>query len=125
MVSSQTECEVCVLEDLRAADLWKASQKLGFPSAIWKLPHTAEVKLLISVQGGVSSVSPDLEKMPSGFILGPFGFEEHDQVLFMEGDIIEPSVVHAKITLCRLCYGFHLFLKSQHLYLLVRLLSHE
>jgi isochorismate synthase len=88
MISSQTGYEVCVLEDLSADDLWIAAQKLGFPSAIWKLPHTSEVKLLISVQGNELSLSPDLEKMPSGFMLSPFGFEENDPVLFMEGDII-------------------------------------
>jgi isochorismate synthase len=88
MVSSQTGYEVCVLEELNASDLWRAAQKLGFPSAIWKLPHTNEVKLLISVQGGVYSMSPDLEKMPSGFIMSAFGFDEQDPVLFMEGDII-------------------------------------
>jgi isochorismate synthase len=88
MVSSQAGYKVCVLEDLKVADLWEASNKLGFPSAIWKLPDGEEVKLLISIQNGVSNADPDLEKMPPGFILSPFGFEEQDPVLFLEGDII-------------------------------------
>ncbi|MCE7039693.1 chorismate-binding protein [Dyadobacter sp. CY312] len=91
MVSIQTESGLSVFEGLQVEDLWQASKKLGFPSAMWKLPHTSEIKLLISIQQGVSRVYPDLEKLPSGFMIAPFVWEENDQVLFMEGDIIVTS----------------------------------
>ena len=88
MISIQTESGLSVFEGLQVENLWEASKKLGFPSAMWKLPHTSEIKLLISIQNGASKVYPDLEKLPSGFVLAPFEWEENDQVLFMEGDII-------------------------------------
>jgi isochorismate synthase len=88
MVSIEIESGVSVFEGLQVKDLWQASKILGFPSAMWKLPHTSQIKLLISVRQGVSRIFPDLEKLPSGFMMAPFVWEENDEVLFMEGDII-------------------------------------
>jgi len=88
MVSIQIESGLSVFEGSQIEDLWEASKRLGFPSAMWKLPHTGEIKLLISIQQGVSRAYPDLDKLPSGFIIAPFAWEDSDQVLFMEGDII-------------------------------------
>ena len=88
MVSIQTESKVSIFTGLQVNDLWESSKILGFPSALWKLPHSNEIKLLVSIQDGISRVQPDFEKISSGFIISPFHWLENEDVLFMEGDII-------------------------------------
>lgn len=88
MISIQKKSGLAVFEGLLVEDLWEASKSLGFPCAMWQLPQTNEIRLLVSIQQGVTHVYPDLEKLPSGFLIAPFSWEENDQVLFMEGDII-------------------------------------
>lgn len=61
---------------------------LGFPSALWRLPHTNEIKLLISIRDGVRKCLPELEKMSPGFVMSTFYWESDQDVLFLEGDII-------------------------------------
>lgn len=88
MVSVQIESELSLFAGLQTEDLWSASKRLGFPSALWKLPHTNEVKLLISIQEGISGKEADFEKLSSGFLISPFHWTENEDILFMEGDII-------------------------------------
>ena len=88
MVSIQTESRLSTFAGLQTENIWEASKSLGFPSAIWKLPHTNEIKFLISVRDGISRQQPDLEKLSTGFIVSPFHWMDNQDVLFMEGDII-------------------------------------
>ena len=88
MVSVQIGSELSLFAGLQTEDLWSASKRLGFPSALWKLPHTNEVKLLLSIQEGISGKEADFEKLSSGFLISPFHWTENEDVLFMEGDII-------------------------------------
>ena len=88
MVSIQTGSKTSVFEGLQTEDLWEASRILGFPSALWRLPHTSEIKLLVSVQDGVTKIQPDLEKLPGGFLIDCFKWKENEPVHYLEGDII-------------------------------------
>lgn len=96
MVSIGSKSAPSLLEGLQISEIWEASIELGFPSALWRLPHQHEVKLLISAQNGASLVQADLEKLAPGFIITTFQREENDPVLFMEGDIIV-SYEHGQI----------------------------
>ena len=100
MVSVQTESRLSLFTGLQTEDLWNASKAMGFPSALWRLPHTNEIKLLISVQEGIIRKQPDFENFSPGFIISPFHWEKNQDVLFMEGDIIvsfseNNQVIHA------------------------------
>ncbi|MBE9464499.1 chorismate-binding protein [Dyadobacter subterraneus] len=88
MISTQIRTAQSILERFEAEELWKAAKELGFPCAMWKLPYTSEIKLLISIREGIRSCQPDMEKLSSGFMISPFHWNENDNVLFMEGDII-------------------------------------
>ncbi|MDQ6476895.1 chorismate-binding protein [Dyadobacter sp. LHD-138] len=88
MISTHIKTAQSILEQFEAEELWEAAKELGFPCALWKLPHTHEIKLLISVREGIRSCQPDLEKLSPGFIISSFHWKEQDDVLFMEGDII-------------------------------------
>ncbi len=88
MISTHIKTAQSILEQFEAEQLWEAAKELGFPCALWRLPHTNEIKLLISVREGIRNCQPDLEKLSAGFVISPFHWEEHNDVLFMEGDII-------------------------------------
>lgn len=88
MLSVQTDTGISIFEGLQIEELWRASKMLGFPSALWRLPHTNEIKLLISIRDGVRKCLPELEKMSPGFVMSTFYWESDQDVLFLEGDII-------------------------------------
>ncbi|MCF0073066.1 chorismate-binding protein [Dyadobacter sp. CY261] len=88
MLSVQTDTGISVFEGLQIEELWQASKIMGFPSALWRLPHTNEIKFLISIQDGIHKCLPELEKMSPGFVMSTFYWESDQQVLFLEGDII-------------------------------------
>ncbi|NIJ52101.1 chorismate-binding protein [Dyadobacter arcticus] len=88
MLSLQTDHQISIFDGLKVQDLWAASKQLGFPSALWRLPHTNEINLLISVREGIRKCQPELEKLSPGFIISKFLWEDEQEVLFLEGDII-------------------------------------
>jgi len=88
MISTHIKTAQSILGQFAAEELWEAAKNLGFPCALWKLPHTNEIKLLISIREGIRNCQPDLEKLSSGFIISPFHWKDSDDVLYMEGDII-------------------------------------
>lgn len=88
MLPVQTDTGISIFEGLQIEELWHASKIMGFPSALWRLPHTNEIKLLISIRDGIRKCLPELEKMSPGFIMSTFYWESDDEVLFLEGDII-------------------------------------
>jgi isochorismate synthase len=88
MFSVQIDSKLSIFEGLQVQELWVASKKLGFPSALWRLPHQHEIKLLISVQDGIRQCQPELEKMSPGFMMSTFHWSENQDVLFLEGEII-------------------------------------
>ncbi|MBU1821456.1 MAG: chorismate-binding protein [Bacteroidetes bacterium] len=61
---------------------------MGYPSAVWRLPHTRKIKLLISVRQGIQKMKPDLETLPACFLLHPFATSSDDDVSMLEGDLI-------------------------------------
>jgi len=88
MISTNIKTGHSILEQFEAEELWSSAKDLGFPCALWKLPHTNEIKLLISIREGIRNSQPDLEKLSSGFMISPFHWKEQDDILYMEGDII-------------------------------------
>ncbi|WAC12331.1 chorismate-binding protein [Dyadobacter pollutisoli] len=88
MFSVQTGTKLSIFEGLQVQELWQASKKLGFPSALWRLPHQNEIKLLISIQDGIRKCQPELEKLSPGFMISTFHWDENQDVLLLEGDII-------------------------------------
>ncbi|MCF2492323.1 chorismate-binding protein [Dyadobacter chenhuakuii] len=88
MLSVQTDTRLSIFEGLQVEELWTASRQLGFPSALWRLPHRNEIQLLISVRDGIRKCQPELEKLSAGFVVSNFHWETDQEVLFLEGDII-------------------------------------
>jgi isochorismate synthase len=87
MISTHTTAQ-SILERFQAEELWEAAKELGFPCALWRLPHTSKIQLLISIHEGTRYCQPDLEKLSPGFMMAPFSWKENEDVLFMEGDIL-------------------------------------
>ncbi|CAG5072775.1 Isochorismate synthase MenF [Dyadobacter sp. CECT 9623] len=88
MLSVETSTSLSVFEGLQIQQLWAAARQLGFPSALWRLPHTNEIKLLISLREEIRKCQPELEKLSPGFIVSSFHWKDDQDVLFLEGDII-------------------------------------
>ncbi|MCF0039613.1 chorismate-binding protein [Dyadobacter fanqingshengii] len=88
MLSVQTDTRLSIFEGLQVEELWTASRQLGFPTALWRLPHKNEIQLLISIQEGIRKCQPELEKLSPGFVMSNFHWETDEEVLFLEGDII-------------------------------------
>lgn len=98
MVAIQTESGLSIFAGLKAENIWEASKSLGFPSALWRLPHTHEIKLLISVKDGISRQQPDLERLSMGFVVSPFHWMDDQDVYFLEGDIVVTFLESNQIT---------------------------
>jgi len=88
MLSVQTDTRLSIFEGLQVEELWTASRQLGFPSALWRLPHKNEIQLLISIREGIRKCQPELEKLSPGFVMSNFHWDTDEEVLFLEGDII-------------------------------------
>ncbi len=73
---------------IQAESLFRAAWQLGYPSAVWRLPHRKEVKLLISTQDGIQRRLPDLEELPACFVIHPFEPLEGGEAFVLEGDMI-------------------------------------
>ncbi len=72
----------------QAESLFEAALSLGFPAAVWRLPNSNEIKLLISLQDGIQRRLPDLEELPACFVIHPFEPLENGEAFVLEGDII-------------------------------------
>lgn len=67
--------------------IWEAALKLGFPVAIWRLPNTDKVRLIVSQKVVPNQVVPDLEKLNSGYLMAPFLQSEIPTAYFLEADL--------------------------------------
>lgn len=88
MIDLERSIEKDTLTEVKLSNLWYAAYSLGLPVAIWKLPKTNEIKLLISGNQEVSYRQPDLETLPPGFMISPFEAKTAGQALFLEGEIL-------------------------------------
>lgn len=59
---------------------------MGFPVAIWRLPESQELKLLVSDNGTPQSVLPDFDKLGQGFLMARF--DADSEALFLEGNLV-------------------------------------
>ncbi|WP_031525504.1 chorismate-binding protein [Dyadobacter crusticola] len=88
MLSVETRSSLSIFEGLQIQQIWAAATQMGFPSALWRLPHTSEIKLLISIGNGIKKVQPEFDKLPAGFMVAGFDWKTGEDVRFLEGDII-------------------------------------
>jgi isochorismate synthase len=58
----------------------------GNQIAIWRKPKSSFIQILIDKTGITKRVSPNLEELPSGFIIHPFEDQEDQKAYFMEAD---------------------------------------
>ncbi len=82
--------EVCAsfaTKTVSAESIWEAAFTSGYPVAIWRLPETDRLRLIISENMTPGQVVPDLEKLESGFILAPFSATADATVFFLEGNL--------------------------------------
>lgn len=82
--------EVCAsfaTKTVTAEFIWEAAFTSGYPVAIWRLPETDRLRLIVSENILPDRVVPDLEKLENGFILAPFSTSAESTVLFLEGSL--------------------------------------
>lgn len=61
-------------------------QKQGLPVALWKLPDSPSVHLIIDFSAKLQQVKTDLEELGSGFIISPF-INKGSESWFMQADL--------------------------------------
>lgn len=87
--NSATETCTSLTEKVATVEyIWEAALKLGFPVAIWRLPDTHTVRLIVSENTMPSQVVPDLEKLNSGYLMASFLQSENPAAYFIEADLI-------------------------------------
>lgn len=82
--------EVCAsfaTKTVTAEFIWEAAFTSGYPVAIWRLPETDRLRLIVSENILPGRVVPDLEKLESGFIVAPFSTSAESTVFFLEGNL--------------------------------------
>ncbi len=67
--------------------LWRAAQALGFPVAVWRLPRTETVHVLVDLSGGPTQTPLDLEELSRGFAFCPFGGPPGEKGLFLKAHL--------------------------------------
>jgi isochorismate synthase len=89
MIATDTAHQQINLTKIKVDAWWAASKSLGYPSALWRLPHTNQIQLLITMDcNGISEVHPELEKLPPGFMIAPFDWKHEEPALYLHGDIL-------------------------------------
>jgi isochorismate synthase len=58
----------------------------GNQIAIWRKPKSTFIQILIDKSGNTKRVSPNLEELPSGFIVHPFEDQADQKAYFLEAD---------------------------------------
>ena len=58
----------------------------GNQIAIWRMPKSSFIQILIDKSGKVKRVTPNLEELPSGFIVHPFEDQVDQKAYFLEAD---------------------------------------
>ncbi len=81
-------CTSSAAKTVTAEFIWEAAFTSGYPVAIWRLPESDRLRLIVSENLLPGRVVPDLEKLESGFLLAPFSSSAESAVLFLEGSLI-------------------------------------
>ncbi|TDB64681.1 isochorismate synthase [Arundinibacter roseus] len=61
---------------------------MGYPAAVWRMPHAQELNLLISIQDGIRQQIADLENLPACFVIHPFESPSSGESYILEGDVL-------------------------------------
>lgn len=81
-------CTSIAKKTVTAEFIWEAAFTSGCPVAIWRLPESDRLRLIVSENLLPGRVIPDLEKLESGFLLAPFSASAESTVLFLEGSLV-------------------------------------
>ncbi len=76
--------EVAVKEALKR--IYQTASNLNFPIAIWRLPLSSDISLIVDLSGKSKKVKPELEELNTGFIVAPFHTEE-ETAEFINADL--------------------------------------
>ncbi|MEQ9427073.1 MAG: isochorismate synthase [Cyclobacteriaceae bacterium] len=91
----EVNSSVFTLTDLRIDQslkaIFKTAIELNFPVALWRLPLTDEINLIVDLSGKSKEVKPELEALPNGFIAHPFNSEGSTPARFISADLIYSS----------------------------------
>jgi isochorismate synthase len=67
--------------------LWRAAQALGLPVAVWRLPRTEAVHVLVDLSGEPIQTPLDLEELSQGFAFCPFEGPPGENALFLKAHL--------------------------------------
>ena len=89
---NQTTYSLAELDQEQALmSILETSVSLNFPIAIWRLPLTDEIKLIVDLSGRSKKVKVDFEVLPSGFTIAPFHSNKNDSADFISADLTYSS----------------------------------
>ncbi len=70
--------------------IYSTALHLNFPVAIWRMPVTQDISLIVDLSGKSKKVKTELEEVTSGFIAAPFHSED-ETAEFISADLIFKS----------------------------------
>ncbi len=63
--------------------LWQVCREWQLPVAVWRLPQTDAIHLIVDLSGQPTQTNPDLEELPPGFAFSPFLNPTGEKSFFM------------------------------------------
>jgi isochorismate synthase len=66
-----------ILQKLTFADYYHQCHHKGFACALYRLPQSDEVHMIIDLSGGQNLEKVEIEQQPAGFVFHPFSSNEH------------------------------------------------
>ena len=67
--------------------VWHQALQHNYPVALWRLPHTGTIHLMVDFSGTATTTPIDLEELPAGFAFSPFLNDNGQASLFIRGDM--------------------------------------
>lgn len=80
-------CTSLATKTVTAGSIWRAALESGFPVAVWRLPESDKVRLIVSENFISFEAIPDLEKLNGGFLMAPFNSSGGPAAFFLEGSL--------------------------------------
>ncbi|MDA0194930.1 MAG: chorismate-binding protein [Bacteroidetes bacterium] len=68
-------------------NIFRTAIRLNFPVAMWQLPLTDEIKLIVDLSGKSRKVKPVIEELSEGFIIAPFYSNDEKSSEFLSADL--------------------------------------
>jgi isochorismate synthase len=67
--------------------IWEVAQNMGLPVAVWRLPESRQLKLVVAERALWLDSFPDLERLDGGFVMATFPGASDTKVCYLKGSL--------------------------------------